>query len=101
MSFWPILKTGLKRDRPFYTWCMLVTGINFNGKLPEFLLWIVVKTRNTLNDYSPFTVKIFKTVLKSQTVFSYPWVAGIFLIRPCRFMKRSKLMVPLKLHEPG
>jgi len=30
-------------------------------------------------------MKTHKTILKSQSVFSYPWVARIFWIRPCRF----------------
>ena len=32
-----------------------------------------------------FTMKTHKTMLKNQSVFSYPWVARMFWIRPCRF----------------
>ncbi len=32
-----------------------------------------------------FTTKTHKTMLKNQSVFSYPWVARMFWIRPCRF----------------
>ena len=32
-----------------------------------------------------FTMKTHKTMLKKQSVFSYPWVARIFWIRPFRF----------------
>jgi len=30
-------------------------------------------------------MKTHKTMLKNQSVFSYPWVARMFWIRPCRF----------------
>jgi len=34
-------------------------------------------------------MKTHKTVLKNQSVFSYPWVARIFWIRPCRFSQQN------------
>ena len=41
----------------------------------------------------PFTMKTHKTMLKNQSVFSYPWVARIFWIRLCRFSLRFGLRI--------
>ncbi|GEM_PF-5178235 len=40
-----------------------------------------------------FTMKTHKTMLKNQSVFSYPWVARIFWIRPCRFSAEAALLL--------
>ncbi|OPX35290.1 MAG: hypothetical protein B1H11_09340 [Desulfobacteraceae bacterium 4484_190.1] len=47
-------------------------------------------------------MKTHKTMLKNQSVFSYPWVARIFWIRPCRFRIRAILpMLVLLLVLPA